>query len=792
LNQPPQTNKRLETNIDIIPPEITNISAELEKLNKEISNTWKMVSDSAAVSNIDSIMPFAEKYLDSVRTIFEQQEGNYTYRSLENYHAEWSNYSMRLETWKGVVSSRVSVLNEEIASLDKHINIWDITEKDLTAKGSSEAIQEGISQILDSLGLVKSVLRDRENFNISLLNSIADKALVVENAKNAIKQYQLDIQAAYFFRDENFIWQKSDPEDHPKNVVAHVSSLFNENTRAINVFINNNLSSFYFHIIFTVFLFISFFYIRRRVVKSNIISEDEEIIETKAIILRPWAVALFISILSGMLIYSNRPIIFSEAIFLFLLIPLFFLLIKIIPKNLMFFVKIMIALFIIDEIQIFLDPSSFLRRLILLLESGLVIWFFYELWKLKKKYPEIFDSRIWRIIVNGTPLIIFIISVSVLGNIFGYVKLSNFLTNSIVASALITTTYYLLLKILRSLLIYGLRLYHKDFWYNENRIGIQKKVERILNLLVSIAWGITILRIFNVYRLLIDWLNQLMEIEWKFGVDGATTISLGGITSFFVIVIITYFLATWTKKLFSSEFVLRSKIPRGVPAAISMLARYIIVTFGVYIALAAAGVDLGQFGLIAGALGVGIGFGLQNVVYNFISGLIISFERPIHVGDVIEVGSLMGEVTEIGVRSSKVMTYDGSEVIVPNGNIISHEVINWTLSNQRRRLKILIRTDYNADPQRVLKIIREEAEKYRNTMKEPQVMALFDGYGDSSLDFTLYFWVNFNVSFTSKSEVALNIYETLKAEGIGVPIPAQRWYQERDGNPDHLLPGSGE
>ncbi len=169
------------------------------------------------------------------------------------------------------------------------------------------------------------------------------------------------------------------------------------------------------------------------------------------------------------------------------------------------------------------------------------------------------------------------------------------------------------------------------------------------------------------------------------------------------------------KRLFKSEFVLRSKIPRGVPAAISMLTRYIIVAFGVYIALAAAGVDLGQFGLIAGALGVGIGFGLQNVVYNFISGLIISFERPIHVGDTIEVGTLMGNVTEIGVRSSKLKTFDGSEVIVPNGNLISKEVINWTLSDQRRRLMIKIRTDYNAEPQKVLKIIREasqEALKY--------------------------------------------------------------------------------
>jgi len=177
---------------------------------------------------------------------------------------------------------------------------------------------------------------------------------------------------------------------------------------------------------------------------------------------------------------------------------------------------------------------------------------------------------------------------------------------------------------------------------------------------------------------------------------------------------------------------------------------------------------------MAGALGVGIGFGLQGIVSNFIAGLVLSYERPIHVGDTIEVNTLMGNVTEIGVRASKVQTFDGSEVIVPNNELISKQVINWTLSNEQRRLKIQVRTSLDADPRVVMKLLREIATTHPNTLPNPEPMILFDGYGNTSLDFTVYLWVYFNVSFGTRSDIALKIYDAIKEAGYDVPIPLQK------------------
>ena len=131
---------------------------------------------------------------------------------------------------------------------------------------------------------------------------------------------------------------------------------------------------------------------------------------------------------------------------------------------------------------------------------------------------------------------------------------------------------------------------------------------------------------------------------------------------------------------------------------------------------------------------------LQNVVNNFISGLILVFERPVKIGDTIEVGAMLGEVRRIGIRSSTVRTYDGAEVIVPNGNLISAEVINWTLSDRMRRIKIPVGVAYGTDPQKVLDLLAGVAKDSNDVMRFPEPHALFLGFGESSLDFELRFW----------------------------------------------------
>jgi small-conductance mechanosensitive channel len=218
------------------------------------------------------------------------------------------------------------------------------------------------------------------------------------------------------------------------------------------------------------------------------------------------------------------------------------------------------------------------------------------------------------------------------------------------------------------------------------------------------------------------------------------------------------------------ELFTRLRLPRGVPGAISMMVRYTIIGFGFFLAISAIGVDLGKFGLLAGAMGVGLGFGLRNIIENFVSGLILMFERPIQVGDTVEVGDVLGNVLRIGVRSSTVKTFDGSEVIVPNANLISNIVTNWTMSDQRRRIKLSVKVALGNDPYQTLELLLKPAREHQGVLKFPEPMATFNGFGDNYLEFTLYYWITENILQTP-SEVALGVHDSIRNAGIDTPRP---------------------
>jgi small-conductance mechanosensitive channel len=188
--------------------------------------------------------------------------------------------------------------------------------------------------------------------------------------------------------------------------------------------------------------------------------------------------------------------------------------------------------------------------------------------------------------------------------------------------------------------------------------------------------------------------------------------------------------------------------------------------------VAAAGFELGNVTLLAGALGVGIGFGLQNVVNNFISGLILLFERPVQVGDTIQVGEVLGEVRRIGIRSSTVRTWQGAEVIVPNGTLISEQVVNWTLSDRERRIDVQVGVAYGTDPERVLALLLEVAAKHGEVLAHPAPAALFLGFGDSSLNFELRAWTQNSADWMRiRSDLNVAIHAALAAAAIEIPFP---------------------
>nr|MBP8790547.1 mechanosensitive ion channel [Breznakibacter sp.] len=253
---------------------------------------------------------------------------------------------------------------------------------------------------------------------------------------------------------------------------------------------------------------------------------------------------------------------------------------------------------------------------------------------------------------------------------------------------------------------------------------------------------------------------------------GVIKFKMGSVLLFFSIIYISVLVSGMIRSILEDDVLNNVSLAKGVPRMISVVIRFSLISLGVLLAVSAVGMPLSQLTILFSAFSVGIGFGLQNIVNNFVSGVILLFERPIQIGDAVEIGNLVGTIKSMGIRSSKVRTYDGAEVIVPNANLISNELINWTLSDKRRRIEIISGVAYGSDVYQTQKILLEILQSHPDILKNPQPMVLFNELGESSLDFRLLFWTDdFDNWIIIKSEVTFKIYDALTAAGIEIPFP---------------------
>jgi len=233
------------------------------------------------------------------------------------------------------------------------------------------------------------------------------------------------------------------------------------------------------------------------------------------------------------------------------------------------------------------------------------------------------------------------------------------------------------------------------------------------------------------------------------------------------------FLTSWAVQTLLMKGVLtRRELQVGVRISIARLIHYGFVFVGFLLALVALGVQLRDVTIIAGALGVGIGFGLQGIVNNFVSGLILLFERPVKVGDYIQLGEQWAEIKRIGLRATVVETLDRSEIVVPNSDLVSNQVTNWTLSSRMARLVIPVGVEYGSDVPLVMETLKEAAMASSKVMRMPEPQVLFVNFGESSLDFELRVWVsNLDDRFTVKSQLHQEIDQRFRQAGIVIAFP---------------------
>ncbi len=254
---------------------------------------------------------------------------------------------------------------------------------------------------------------------------------------------------------------------------------------------------------------------------------------------------------------------------------------------------------------------------------------------------------------------------------------------------------------------------------------------------------------------------------------GSVELTLGLILYIVVFFLLLVIVTGRLKKYLMDRMLAKRGMDIGVRAAIATMVRYIVVVVGSFMILQTAGIDLSALLVLAGGLGVGLGFGLQNVIANFTSGLIILFERPIKVGDRIDVGGVTGDVTKIALRATTIRTNENIYILIPNADFTDSKVTNWTYSDRDIRVNVPVGVAYSSDAEKVRDVLVSLAREHAGVLPEPAPEAIFHEYGESSLNFILRVWTRDYITkpIVLRSELNFRIQKAFREHKIEIPFP---------------------
>ena len=368
-------------------------------------------------------------------------------------------------------------------------------------------------------------------------------------------------------------------------------------------------------------------------------------------------------------------------------------------------------------------------------------------------------------------LAIVILTVSFISQLAGFVNFSTWLIQATFETALTILFVYMILLLAGGAIDVSLKFLQQRQRNFFLRFGseLATRLKRLLKVLIigsSMFYLLPVWRIFTTFN---EAWNAILDVGFNFG-EALVTVKMVGLAvlSFYLSMQVSWLL----QGMSDTQLFARRTVDRGVRDAIKKLIHYAIILLGFLIALGFVGLKLQNFIVLLSAFGVGIGFGLQDIVNNFLSGLILLFERPIKVGDGVLIDNEYGTVTHIGLRSTVVENLNQAELIVPNSQIISQKVTNWTLSSRRIRLVLPVGVAYGSDLEKVLAILASVAAEHPDVLKDPKPMPLFNQFGGSSLDFELRVWMaNIDDRPRLQHDLLLAIDRRFRDEKIEIPFP---------------------
>ncbi len=746
-------------------PEVAARSQELGQTLRDLSSRLpsreQLESMRNSLAQLEPELQSKQKELDDLLSstpnsleVLEQQ--NY-WRDVQGYTAAWQN---QLLTWANNVQAAVQKLDEQqtkwAATLQENQGDQDLDPV-------IQLVTDNLSQIRKLRTLAKDELQMIVTMQIQTSADVEMAGLVLDRLDQARKQ----LTGSLLSRDSLPLWQVAARRRAGENI-QHFGSIENRKI-AIEAFLHENAGALIFVLILLIVSQAVAY--RLHVIVKEWKSESDLDPDVSRILKHWFALGLLPPLMFGYLLVPNAPISLVGLVTLISLVPILTLLPPLVENRFRSMLYFLVGFTAFNAIVNLIPlDSSHKRGLHFLAQAVLFALGAYVLPPLRAARAR-GASLFRRMALLGLWLAVAALGASLLANLFGYLRLAQFLAAACLYSAFIAISAFTAYRVFTVLFLSAMSspVAERIAAVRLHRYQITRWGPRLVAGAGIFIWLTATLDLLSLSESFSDSVRRLLDFHIA---GSAAGITLGSVLGFFLILLIGYFAASAIRFGLREEILKRFQLSRGLPELISSTLYYMILLLVFLSAINVGGVELNKFTVLTGAIGVGFGFGLQNIINNFVSGLILQFERPIHIDDILEIDGATGRVTRIGIRSSTIRTFQGAEVIIPNANFISAKVTNWTLSESQRRRELPVGVAYGSDPRVVLKILREAAAKHELVLTKPEPMVYFKGFGDSSLDFELHFWVmQENNWLQVTSEVALTAMQLLDDAGIEIPFP---------------------
>jgi len=694
-----------------------------------------------------------------------------TIEMLQTQQQVWQKRQVELTRWLNPLTLRANQLETALSQVTTIQKRWNRTLESALAAQAPEAVVQQIHAVLPAIEEAKTTLQTERMALRDLQGRVADKAAQSRVVLDGILQAQQSVVGGLLRREGQPIWSPDLWVRVHGERLAGFYKIALEPWTDIKQYLHDPAGGIPIHLLFFIGFSLLSFAMRTQVRRWP---ADEGLAVIATVTDHSLASALVATLIFASSPYSPAPPTVRDLFDVFALAAMIRLMRSAVDHRVVFGLYGLVFLFGLDTLRQAFAGAALFDQTIVLLEAliGITVLTWSLIYgSLQRSFADKTGStRLDRFRV-GAGLVLVILGVGLVAGVLGYLRMARLLVSSVLIGGASALTLSACIRIMDAVTAFGLRVRPLSLLWMVRRYRnlLEHRTHLFLVWLAIGGWSIRVLDYVGMSQPVLSLGKAVLSAKLE---RGSIRISLGDLFAFALTLWAAYLLSVFIRFMLQEDVYPRRKVSQGIAYAVSRLIHYLIIAVGFVVGIGMLGMDLTKVTVLVSAFGVGIGFGLQSVVNNFVSGLILLFERPIHQGDTIEVGNLMGKVLRIGIRASIVRTGQGAEIIVPNSELVSKQMTNWTFSDQLRRIDLPVGVNYDAEPEKVIEVIEAAAAAHPKVLRNPQPRGLFVGFGESSINFELRAWTDGFIGWREvKSELAIAVYDAVRKAGFSFPFP---------------------